>query len=87
MLLYFIAWTSPSFKTHATGVLYYCLWLRVYTHIYITDIVKIVHEDYTVLTPKQLGEPSLLFLAAWHMLLTFVGIVIPAKYKVTESMM
>ena len=31
----------------------------VYTHIYITDIVKIVHEDYTVLVPKRLGETSL----------------------------
>ena len=40
-------------------LLYYCLWLHVYTYIYITDIVKIVHEDYTVLTQKQLGEASL----------------------------
>ena len=62
MLLYFIAWTSPSFKTHTTGVLYYCLWLHDYTHIYIID-VKIVCEYYTVLMPKQLGEPSLLLLA------------------------
>ena len=45
-------------------LLYYCLWLRVYTHIYITDIVKIVHEDYTMLTPKQLGKASLELLAA-----------------------
>ena len=30
-----------------------------YTHINITDIVKIVHKDNTVLTPKQLGEASL----------------------------
>ena len=37
-------------------LLYYCLWLHAYTPIYITDIVKIVHEDYTVLTPIQLGE-------------------------------
>ena len=64
MLLYFIAWTHPSFKTHTTGALYYCLWLRVNIHIYITDIIKTVHEDYTVLTPKQLGKPSLLLLAA-----------------------
>ena len=68
-------------------LLYYCLWLRAYTHIYITDIVKIVHEDYTVLMPKQLGEAqSLYLLAARCVLLTFVGVVIPAKYKVTESM-
>ena len=39
---------------------YYCLWLRVYTHIYITAIVKIIQEDYTMLKLKQLGEASLL---------------------------
>ena len=39
-------------------LLYQCLWLCVYTHIYITDNVKIEHEDYTVLMPKQLGEAS-----------------------------
>ena len=49
-------------------------------------IVKLVHEDYTVLTPKQLGEASLQLLATC-VLSTFVGIQIPAKYKVTESMM
>ena len=43
------------------------LWLHVYTHIYITDAVKIVNEDYTVLTPKQLGEASLLLHAGWMM--------------------
>ena len=40
-------------------LLYYCSWLRAYTHIYITDIVKIQHKDHIVLTPKHLGEASL----------------------------
>ena len=31
----------------------------IYTHIYITDIVKIMHEDYIVLMLKWLGEASL----------------------------
>ena len=66
---------------------YYCLWLSIYIHIYIiTGIVKIVHEDYTMLTPKRLGEASLQLLAAC-VPLTFIGVLIPAKYKVTESMM
>ena len=67
-------------------LLYYCLWLHIYTHIYITDIVnKIMHEDYTVLTPKRLGDASLQLLAAC-VLLPFVGVIIPAKYKITEGM-
>ena len=55
-------------------ILYYCLQLCVYTHIYITDIVKIVREDYTVLTSKQLGEASLQLLTAC-VPLTFIGVV------------
>ena len=68
--------------------LYYCLWLCVHTHIYIIDIVKTVHEDYTVLKSKQLGEASLNLVAGCKVFaVNLVGIVIPAKYKVTESMM
>ena len=59
-------------------------YVYIHTSNYITDIVKIVHKDYTVLTPKRLGEASLYLLAAC-VPLTFVGIVIPANYKVTES--
>ena len=63
--------------------LYYCLWLCIYTHIYIiTDVVNVVHVDYAVLTPKQLGEASLQLLVAC-VPLTFIGGLIPAKYKVT----
>ena len=51
--------------------------------MYITDIVKIVHEEYTLFTPKGLGEPSLWLLSAC-VPSTFVGIMIPAKYKVTK---
>ena len=56
----------------------------MHTSNYIMDIIKIVHEDYTVLMPKRLGEDSLYLLAAC-VPLTFVGIVIPANYKVNES--
>ena len=54
----------------------------IYTHINTTDIVKIVHEDYTVLTPKAVGEASLQLLAAC-IPLTFVSVIIPAKYICT----
>ena len=62
--------------------------LFIATHIHtftLQMLFKIVHEDYTVLTPKWLGEASLYLLAAC-VLSTFVGIVILAKYKETESM-
>ena len=48
------------------------------------DVVVIVHEDYTVLTPKQLGGVSLQLLTAC-LPSTLYGILIPTKCKITES--
>ena len=43
-----------------------------------------VLNDYTVLTPKQLDEASLKLLAA-YLPSNLFGVIILAKYKVTES--
>ena len=53
--------------------------------LYYRYVIKIVHEDYTMLMPKCLGGASLQLLAV-YLPLTFVGVIIPAKYKITESM-
>ena len=86
LLLLYACLSSTS---SSMNVLYFYqfLWstdMCIYTSNYIMDIVKIVHEYYTVLTSKRLGEASLYLLAACAPL-TFVGIVIPANYKVTAS--
>ena len=47
-------------------------------------VVKMVHDNYTVLTPKRLDETSLQLLAA-YLLSNLFGVPIPAKYKVIES--
>ena len=47
-------------RTHAiTGILLFMA-TCIYTHLqYITAIVKLIHENYTLLKLKQLGEASL----------------------------
>ena len=60
--------------------------MYIYTHLHYR-YCKTVHEDYTVLKPKQLGEASLNLVAGCKVFaVNLVGVLIPAKYKVTESM-
>ena len=56
------------------------------THLRYRYIVKMVHGNYIVLTPKWLGGASLQLLAA-HLPSNLFGIPMPAKYKVSESAM
>lgn len=60
--------------------------VALYTHIYITEryVIKIVHDDDIVLTPKLLSWVSLQLLAACLPSALF-GIPVPAKCKVTEG--
>ena len=44
-------------------------------HIYIIYVIKIVLDDYSVLTPKQLGWASLQLLAAYLQASNLLGII------------
>ena len=55
----------------------------IYTHLHLYRyyVIKMVHDNRTVLTPKRLGGASLQLLVA-YLLSNLFGIPLPAKYMV-----
>ena len=65
---------SPSFKTHAS-ILVSISYVYMHTYLRYRYVVKIMYDDYTVLTPRWIAGDSVYLLSA------LFGVPVPAKYK------